>query len=188
MQLPYAVIRPALDTGDVILFRGKGLISWIIRTIARSRWSHGGRVLKIEGRLFLWESTTLGTGKKGVQVNFLRTRIAQYKGRVAVRRLFEVERGAEMRGITDTLLWEMRDVEYEKDILELLGAALFWRNQQDLSSVFCTELLAEWDIRNGILPKSLPSNEYTPADYDKGGLVDRTMLKGRYGNVIFLKV
>ena len=43
-------------------------------------------------------------------------------------------------------------------------------NQEDLSSLFCSELVAEAYQRLGLLPKppqGLPSNEYTPRDFAK---------------------
>jgi len=41
------------------------------------------------------------------------------------------------------------------------------RNQKDLTSLFCSELLAETYIRMGLLPEDPkhPSNEYTPKDF-----------------------
>jgi hypothetical protein len=67
---------------------------------------------------------------------------------------------------------------YEKDKLELIKAAYdgpLGHNEEDLSSLFCSELVAEAYQKMGLLrepPKGLPSNEYTPKDFsEKKGLV-----------------
>ena len=85
-----------------------------------------------------------------------------------------------------------RDRSYEQDHLELLGAAadlfdaLRCENEEDLSSLFCSELGAEAYQRLGLLSEEKPSNEYTPAHFsEKNGL---QLLKGAsLGEEITLK-
>ena len=98
---PYNSIRSRLDTGDIVLFSGKGRISHGIKWLTNSRWSHVGMVVNLTewNQIVLWESTTLSdltdieTGKatKGVQMVFLSDRLRTYEGDVAIRRLVGVE-------------------------------------------------------------------------------------------------
>ena len=63
---------------------------------------------------------------------------------------------------------EVRNRPYEKDQLELIKAAYdgpWGNNQPDLSSIFCSELVAEAYQRLGLLSRKIPANEFTPADW-----------------------
>ncbi len=74
----YETVRKNINTGDVVLFSGKGAISHGIKLLTLSKWSHVGMALKLPDTdtIFLWESTTLnnladakdGIKKKGVQL------------------------------------------------------------------------------------------------------------------------
>ena len=81
---------------------------------------------------------------------------------------------------------------YEESLLELFSSVYdgaFGKNKSDLKSLFCSELVAEGDMRMGILDPHLdPSNEYTPEDYNQGGRVDHLMKDGvfHYGDLIDL--
>ena len=76
--MKYSQLRDRLDTGDLVFFSGKGLVSAGIQWITRSKWSHVGMVVA-ESRwdlVLLYESTTLsnladvdsGTPMQGVQL------------------------------------------------------------------------------------------------------------------------
>lgn len=56
---------------------------------------------------------------------------------------------------------------YEQDKLELFRAActFFGENERDLSSYFCSELVAETFIRAKLLNTALPSNAFTPKHF-----------------------
>ena len=69
---------------------------------------------------------------------------------------------------------EMRP--YEKSILELVRAAWdgpFGRNEENLDSIFCSELIAEAYQAMGLLQcdtkGGAPSNEYTPKYFAEEG-------------------
>jgi pyrimidine operon attenuation protein/uracil phosphoribosyltransferase len=91
-----------LQTGDIVLFSGRCLISNIIKLFTLCRWSHVGMII-IDDRYnepLLYESThndsipciDLGFKTKGVQVVRLADRLKQYNGSVGVRRLRMTER------------------------------------------------------------------------------------------------
>ncbi len=176
----YSSIRNELKTGDIVLFSGKGAFSDIIKYGTLSKWSHVGMILHIPEYDFLtvWESTTLSNVKdlesdmprKGVQLVPLSDRVQKYSGDITVRQL----KGADLpenslRKLME-LRKELRGKPYEKSKIELFKAAYdgpFGHNIEDLSSVFCSELVAEAYQRLGLLTEEKPSNEYTPGDFSE---------------------
>lgn len=187
--MKYLDIRNDLRTGDVLLFDGKGWVSAGIKWMQRRfgfvgwKWSHVGLVVRIPrfDTVFLFESTTLscvedvvsGQSKQGPQLVALSERIKVYPGEISVRQLthplsedFIIDKFVEFRR-------EVKDRNYEEDKLELvssLSPAL--GSEEDLSSLFCSEMVAEQYQRWGLLPEppeGLPSNKYTPAQFAEGG-------------------
>ena len=180
----YDKIRDTLHTGDLVLFEGTSLFSRIIQRASGSQWSHVGMVMRLPeyDYLALYESTNsrglrdLGSGvpTRGVQLVPLSDRLQQYAGRVAVRNLVDAGLIAEdFRALTD-LRKELRGRPYEESALELIHAAHDFPGEvteEDLSSLFCSELVAEAYQRLGLLTDRKPSNEYTPGDFgDRAGL------------------
>ena len=83
---------------------------------------------------------------------------------------------------------EVAGREYEQDTLELIKAAYdgpFGHNEEDISSLFCSELVAEAYQRLGLLSEEKPSNEYTPADFSEKR--DIALLAGSLGPEIVIK-
>ena len=173
----YDMIRPTLGTGDIILFSGRGIIPTVIKWGTRSKWSHVAMVLKLAefDAIMCWESTTLskvkdavdGVAKKGVQIVPLSERIATYDGGIAIRRL-KVERTMTMLNRLKEFRHEVRNRPFEKDTIELVKSAYdgpFGHNVEDLSSIFCSELIAESHQRMSMLGEDKSSNEYTPKDF-----------------------
>jgi len=161
--MKYLDHRPDMRTGDLLLFSGKGPISWLIKRATRSRFSHVGMVYVMCGSVFCWESTKM-TGQDGVQISLLSRRLIEYNGGVFWRAL-NAPHYPEVYNALAELREEVKGRCYERSILELLGAALPWRNKPDLSSLFCSELVAEAYRRMGLLGGFKPANEYTPGDF-----------------------
>ncbi len=196
MTSSYESMRGSLRTGDIVLFSGKGGLSTGIKHFTRCKWSHVGMVLALEefDLHMLWESTTLSniadaeTGKelRGVQLVPLSERIRRYDGEVAIRRLI-VDREPGMGLALAELRQEIKGRPYEENVLELVRSAYdgpFGANTEDLSSLFCSELVAEAYQRMGLLPESLPSNEYTPRDFSSKG--ELKLLLGSIGPEILI--
>jgi len=173
----YEEARANIQTGDIVLFSGKGGISSAIKWFTRSGWSHVGMALRVEefDTVLLWESTTLsdiadiesGRQTRGVQLVTLSERLMRYKGDVAIRHL-DAARTPERLGSLRAFRAEARGRPYEESALEMIRAAYdLWggSNREDLSSLFCSELIAEAYQRMGLLCEDKPSNEYTPADF-----------------------
>lgn len=199
----YDKIRGKIKTGDIILYSGKGAVSSGIRFGTGSEWSHVGMAMRIEGwdAVLCWESTTLNTVKdielnravKGVQLVPLSERVIKYNGRIAIRHLEGV-------GLTDAIFENLKILRrqligrpYEKSTLELLNAALdlgdWTTNAEDLSSLFCSELVAEAYQTMGLLdspPIGLPSNEYVPKDFSDQGNI--CLKQGNLSEEIVIKI
>ncbi len=201
----YDRTRKSLDTGDIVLFSGKGPISQGIKRFTFSKWSHVGMVIKSHefDSILLWESTTLtdipdlesGNLLKGVQIVPLSQRIALYNGGISIRKL-TIGRTKKRIASLVKLRKELRGKKYEKSNLELIRSAYdgpFGHNTEDLSSLFCSELVAEAYQAMGLLPDDKksedykPSNEYTPADFSYKKRKYFHLLKGRLGKEIVIK-
>ncbi|WP_169054100.1 YiiX/YebB-like N1pC/P60 family cysteine hydrolase [Nitratireductor sp. XY-223] len=184
MVTQYSELRSHLKTGDVVLFSGKGGLSAGIKFATGSKWSHVGLVYFLEeyNLMALWESTTLSkfkdidTGKynKGVQIVPLSERIRTYDGEVNIRRLNKA-----LSSDHHAQLVELRELykgkPYELNEIELIKAAFdgpFGANEADISSLFCSELVADAYQKLGILDKTLPANEYTPSDFSSDTEID----------------
>lgn len=196
----YSQIREELSTGDIVLFSGKGVVSEAIKLFTLSKWSHIGMVVKIADwdSVLLWESTTLsnmqdaidGKAKRGVQTVLLSERIRGYRGEIAIRKLnFEIT--PEMRKALVDFRKEVKNRPYEEDKIELIKAAYdgpFGSNRKNLSSLFCSELVAESYQRMGLLllesEGGKPSNEYTPKDFSDKGKLDLQLEAKLEGEVL----
>jgi len=173
----YKDMRDNLKTGDIVLFSGNSLISSGIKIVTSSVWSHVGMILKIPqyDMVFVWESTTLtkladaidGKTKQGVQLVLLSDRVDTYDGIMSVRHLSkEVSEHSvfELMKFRQTV----KNRPYEESKIELIKSAYdgwLGDNDEDLSSLFCSELVAEAYQRMKLVSEKLPSNEYTPADF-----------------------
>ena len=190
-MVKYDTLRSKLMTGDLVLFSGKGGLSTGIKWFTSSRWSHLGMVVRPLDFdvVLLWEASPItdikdiesGKVHKGVRLVALSERIQSYDGEISIRQL-HVERRPEMLAALNQLRSEMKKRPFETDIIELLKSAWegpFGQNQPDLSSLFCSELVAEAYQVMGLLSRRKPSNEYTPKDFSEDGRLK--LLKGRLG-------
>ncbi len=94
-------VREHVNTGDVVVFSGRGAVSSVIKRHTGSVWSHVGMAIWTDGfgsetsrRLLCIESTTLnelpdvtGEYRRGVQMTLLSQRIAAYDGAMWLSRL-----------------------------------------------------------------------------------------------------
>ncbi|MFP5441073.1 MAG: hypothetical protein ACLGHJ_06235 [Gammaproteobacteria bacterium] len=164
------------DSGDLVLFSGKGLVSGTIRLFTRSRWSHVGMVVRDPhgGEALLLESTStdesadiaLGRPVRGVQVVRLAEKLAAYDGAIALRKLELDVRppgfDAELQEIAD--LWRYRGYKSFTATLALDMLSVN-RRPQRVHRVFCSELVAEVYKRLGIMCRSVRSSRCVPGDF-----------------------
>ena len=173
----YEDIRDSLKTGDLVLFSGKSFISKAISLFTRSPHSHIG-IVRWDTQLnmyTIWESTTLSnlpdiyTGKKtnGVQNVLLSKRIATYDGEISIRRLNKPLQ-SNMYPKLCKAYRELNNRPYEKSYANLLFAMFEKvKGKEDLSTMFCSELVAEVYQAVGLLTEERPSDKYTPADFSE---------------------
>ena len=87
----------------------------------------------------------------------------------------------------DALRKELRGRPYEQNYAELFKSAydfMSGANEEDLSSLFCSELVAEAYQQLGMLKNQKPSNEYVPADFSS--LRELNLVKGKLDEEIEL--
>ncbi len=73
----YEEIRLQIKDGDVLLYRGKGIITRMIRWVTHSEYSHAGIAVWWNERLMVMEAVM-----KGVRISPLSRNIYQHKGNV----------------------------------------------------------------------------------------------------------
>jgi hypothetical protein len=76
-ELEYEGIRHKIRDGDILLYKGQGIISWAIKKFTRSEYSHAGIAVRWNNRLMVMEAV-----REGVIVNPLRLSVGRYKGSV----------------------------------------------------------------------------------------------------------
>lgn len=195
-------IRNQLKTGDIVLFNGKGRISTGIKFATKSPWSHVGLIYVFEEQnmVAIWESTTLNklkdidtnTLRQGVQIVSFTERVEQYRGNMAIRILKNANLSKYDYNCLNKLRKELSGKPYEKSILELIKSAWdvpsisFSENQEDLSSLFCSELVAKAYKTLGLLPTEIPSNEFVPCDFSYNGKVDNLLKKAYLEEEIYI--
>lgn len=118
-----------------------------------------------------------GTVCQGVELLPLRKKIfSGWYNRVAFRRLTDIDKDKRQELYTELLKIrkEQQGKPYEKNNVELVLSALdfqeeylsFLRNtKEDLSSLFCSELVALVYKKMGLLETDKLSNEFTPDDF-----------------------
>lgn len=181
----YDDVRNNLDTGDIVLFSGKGLISMGLKIGALCTWSHVAMVVRVKEPdvALLYQSTPVckakdfmdGILKNGVQINVLSEAVKTYNGKVAIRHL-SVARTPEMLNGLSRFRQKVKNRPYEDRIIDMVKAV--WDGplghvDEDLSSLFCSELVAEAYQRMGLLPGNesggKESSEYTPKNFSDEG-------------------
>lgn len=125
-------LPPDLKTGDILLFSGRGGVSTSIKWATQSPWTHVGLVIAEPGRGFpcLWEASRdtniddldSGHARPGVQLVPLQDRLREYEGRVALRRLLDVELGSGELQALAQLRAGLVSRPYRDSKLELMAA------------------------------------------------------------------
>ena len=184
----YDDIRPKLKSGDVVLFRGKGLASrailWFCSIFSKFKpitFSHIGFIVTDKNRVLLCESTTLtykqtaydGYARRGVRLVPLSQLLIMYPGEICVRQLSMVKPPV-MKKRLNAYVAANLNKPYEKHLTELMGSASNnnWHKGNDDDSLFCSELVAGLYKIWGLLPADVPADKYSPEEFTDGGLVD----------------
>lgn len=184
-------------TGDIVLFSGTCNVGTLIKFLQGSIWSHVGMVICHPDYDFpcLYESShsdgliCLEQGVKvdGPQLVPLEEKILTYPGKVGYRRLINVEDSELDLVALESFRRDMLGRDFEQSIIQMFMANLpIISNKQDLSSLFCSELIAAAYQEMLLLPPytDRPSNHYTPADFSKSCF---RLLKGSLSEPFVIK-
>jgi hypothetical protein len=76
-EIKYSSVRDMIEDGDILLFAGTDSLSWIIRTVTRSNYSHAGIAAWWGTRLMVMEARRIG-----VRASRLSHVVAGYHGGV----------------------------------------------------------------------------------------------------------
>jgi hypothetical protein len=135
--MDYGEMRRSFRTGDLLLFRGRGLLSLIIRSITRSPYSHAGLVYSFEGRVYCVEAVGAG-----VRIILLSELLKRYPGGVDY---FEVEASDKQRRRAVSFCFQQLGKIYDKPGIFRFAAALVF-DKRAVSPRddrwFCSELVA----------------------------------------------
>ena len=128
--------------------------------------------------------------KEGPQLQRLEKAIDWWKRNTIYVRQIRFENGKKdvFRGKGEEILAFAREMDskpYEKSVFEMFAATTgLLENAEDLSSVFCSELVAEFLKRFKVMRTKEPSNEFVPASFTPERQEDLKLAK----NVSFSKI
>lgn len=182
--------RSRVNTGDLILFSGKGLFSSVIKKVTQSSISHIGMALvfrdNINDMVLVVESMYDRNVKKGgPTVNELSEHIHHYEGDIYLRRCGRYLSSNELMRF-DVARQKFKNLPYEPNFFNMLLIALRLTNKDGtgLASFFCSELVAAiLQYMNLIDERFLPS-AYLPCDFLPGGLADNHFKNVEYSKKI----
>lgn len=165
-----------MEAFDIVLFSGKGMVSNLIKLGSLSRFSHCGIMIDDE---HLLESTTLN-GANGVRIIKIRDLLKEYKGSVYVRHYKHEPTYSQIEKLTN-FAKAVNGEPYEKSLWDLLTSAIDWlpNPREDLTSYFCSELVAETLKMTDILETDRPSDDYSPKEISE-------ILPDKYGEIFRL--
>lgn len=165
----------SLQTGDVLLFSGKGLSSQVIRWFTGNHWTHVGVVVRLDdiGEPLLLESNLtpesvdLFSGKplSGISLVQIERKLADYQGDIVIRR----RQGEPLTPWQKRLLRRLVKRLYRRPYRHYL-----WRQvidhlpgvrRRDYSAMFCSELVAELYRRLGWLPQDVRCGGFVPGHF-----------------------
>lgn len=168
-------IHDLVQTGDLLLFCGRGVTSNIVRYFTRSHWSHIGVVVRLRGvaEPLVLESTTLsdsndlfmGAPVRGIGLVPLAEKIKQYDGEVALRRRQGDPLSPSRQKMVERLALMLCHRPYKNFLLCHLRAQFYRRKQKDYSAMFCSELVAEIYRRLGWLAQDICPKDFVPGDF-----------------------
>ena len=157
--------------GDLFIFKGKQVHDAVIRCCTRSSYNHVALVVNVGNELQLFESTAVGVIVCPLEFymnSYYWTHMSQRFHRVVVRQLYTRSgRGisrdmrAELARYQDEMLgraFNLNPISYMQAILELPMT-------EDLTAVFCSELVAGAYKRMGLLPPEIPAGRYLPRHF-----------------------
>ncbi len=142
----YADVRGGMKAGDVVLFRGSGLVSRAIRWLTKSPYSHAALVFLFEGRVYCLEAVG-----SGVRLALISEVLARYHGGIDH---FDVPAATDeqRRGALGFAFQQLGKLYDKTGIWRFLLSSLTGRRRrvrEDLAW-YCSELVAAAYRRQGL--------------------------------------
>ena len=158
-----------MKSGDILLFEGKGFISWLIKTATRSKFSHVGLVYRDRsGKLYCFHSTSLSK-PVGTKLVPLKELMDSYKGNIYSRALAK-PLSALHRTVFKVDIQNMCGIDYESSKLELFLAAfgrkLNIKVSHPSAALYCSEVVSVIYRHLNFLHHS---KALTPRDFSEDG-------------------
>ena len=177
VEMIYDEIRSDLDSLDLVLWKSGDKLAKLIQWGTASEYTHVGMIVRFPGDIvMLWEST-FDNVSSGVRLIPLSKALQDED--VYIRRATVSNR----EGIFDRLMAVRKELDgrpFENNVLEFICAAYDGPggdNKRNITSLFCSELIAETLIQIGLMDGRTPSNEYTPRDFGDDGSLPLIGLK-----------
>lgn len=164
-----------------------------------SKWTHVGMII-IDSKYdfpLVYESChstrikglDIGRTTVGVQIIPFYERLEKYPGDMVLRRLEDARLTEDAKYRLRLFRRAMVGKPFERNFWQIIGANYRWfflPKEENLSSVFCSELIAQCYIELGLLPTTLPSNKYCPADFSEERVMD--LRQGYLGDEEIIKL
>jgi hypothetical protein len=123
----YAKTRGEISNGDIILFRGRHLLSKLIQYFDKCYYNHAGIVFKANDRIFIIDSVA-----KGVHPEFLSRRMEEYLDFCVVRPS-GFKKSDVSRAMSDVMDKSESGIKY--DVWMLLRIAIFRKFGKDFKNL-----------------------------------------------------
>eukprot|EP00164_Ancoracysta_twista_P015216 GFYU01025075.1.p1 GENE.GFYU01025075.1~~GFYU01025075.1.p1 ORF type:complete len:237 (-),score=58.87 GFYU01025075.1:227-937(-) len=157
-----------LKTGDIILTKGGASLgskisTAVTRLVSWSNWDHVAMAVQNpEGEMCMYEAT--GQGVSLIEAEWSMAQAGYDE--VAIRPLNKPLTAEHLKALTK-FIDEFKNVPYEENVLELIGAAVKINQKESLDSVFCSELIGAAMKATGVLcrEQNLTSNNLLPVHF-----------------------
>jgi len=165
------------QTGDLVLFKGNGYLSWLIEYFGECKYSHIGIVIvdpsqSLKGPYLLDCSVT-----DNVKLRPLKEAIESYDGFAYYRKLI-YKRDNEFQSRVIKLYEEIKNAPYDVNFFDWLSAKVLldsgsiveaekvpFSSPEDNKKFWCSALVAYIYVNTGLLPKETPWSIIAPVDF-----------------------
>ena len=156
-----------VETGDLLLFRGKSALSRMQRAVTRGKYDHVALLIKYSsGKIGLFEVT----GVDGVAVllwdDFIFYQWQNLYSRLTYKKLLWERDEIAVAKLYD-FINTVKGMDYRLSAGNLMSKK-HDKNPRDKKGFFCSELIATAYKNAGLLPDEKPSSKYWPGDFDDG--------------------
>lgn len=179
--MKYSEARELMQPGDLIGSSGKGIISSVIKLATYSDITHVAVVLKttvIMGQVWinqLIESTSLGDGFAGVQINRMSDHVKYYDGSIYWYPLSDESRKKLNTQKMYDFLLSHKGKFYDTPQAILSAIDFIPDSKEDFTKMFCSEL-SSGGYEAGELISDVNCSEVTPCDQVAMPLFDERQL------------